>query len=145
MSETEFWQNIVRPQLQSFGELERIENAIKLGTPDVAYALKLQRSDEVAAQGWAELKYLREWPKRYETIVKFKHYTLDQVNFAERWHRCGARACMLAQIENDFMIVPAWNMRKIFNGVNKATFISLAEVHGHKVFPTGRILRWLTE
>lgn len=142
MTETDFYRNIVYKQLSSFGMLWRVENALNLGTADVAYCLKFK--DEIGS-GWLETKKSREWPKRFETPLRFNHYTLDQVIFAERWNRAGGRACMLAQVENDFLIVPAWNMRKIFKGVNKTTFISLSVVHGQGVFPTGRILKWLTE
>lgn len=45
----------------------RVENHIIPGMPDVNYV-----------DGWLELKYLAEWPKKADTIVRLEHFTSQQ-------------------------------------------------------------------
>lgn len=142
MSETDFWRTTVRPKLINFGVLHRIENVIELGTPDVAYCL--HRGDKIGISGWIELKYALEWPKRKNTIFKFKHYTTDQADWIEEWGRIG-RSCVLAQVENDYLLVPSKHCRELQHGVTQQRFLQISDVVGNGVFPTGRIVRWLTE
>lgn len=44
-----------------------VENPACPGTPDVQYI-----------DGWLELKFLEEWPKRAETTVRIEHFTPQQ-------------------------------------------------------------------
>lgn len=142
MTERDLFRDIIYPQFRHFGIIKQVENAIAVGMSDCSYCLRFKES---VGSGWIELKKATEWPKRYETVVRFNHFKLDQVIFIESWYKAGGRACILAQVENDFMLIPASGVRAIFEGVNKTTFLSLAVVHGHETFPTGRMLKWLCE
>lgn len=140
MSEKDFWSRIVRPKLISFGVLHRIENVLELGTPDVAYCL--HRGDRIGVSGWIELKFAHRWPK---TKLRFPHFTVDQANWLEDWGRIG-HSYMLAQVGEDFLLVHARNCREIQKeGATRQRFMELATVHGFGAFPTGRIVRALTE
>ena len=67
-------------------DAERVENIFKDGTPDVNHV-----------HGWMELKYLKEWPKRVDTVVSFSRYTVDQRNWLRRrWQAGGGTSLMLA-------------------------------------------------
>jgi hypothetical protein len=143
MTERLFWSSTVRPILGAFGKLERIENRVGDSTPDVCYCLKRQ-PDWNAVSGWIELKHGAQWPVRPATKFKFSYFTLGQMLWLEEWHNAGGRCCMLAQIERDYMLVPPWRLRAIFDGVTKSDFMALSEVNAHNVFPTSEVVRWLT-
>ena len=140
--ETLFWRNVVRPRLIHFGVLHRIENVAEVGTPDVAYCL--HRGDRKGVSGFIELKHAHEWPTRENTIFRFKHYTVDQADWIEEWGRIG-RSCVLAQVATEFLLVPSKHCRELQRGVNRRRFYEIADVRSDDVFPTGRIVRWLTE
>lgn len=56
--------------------IERIENMISSGMPDVTYCLR-------GVEGFIELKEISDWPARPETPIHLPHYTPSQRN----WHR----------------------------------------------------------
>lgn len=66
----------LREALKGFDPV-RVENAVGPGTPDINYL-----------QGWIESKFLHEWPKRADSIVRIPHYVKEQ----RGWHvrRCAA-------------------------------------------------------
>jgi hypothetical protein len=79
-NESGFWSQDVRPALLAYGIAKRIENILDLGTPDVAYALRMGVR---SATGFIELKDLDGWPERAATKVQIPKYTVDQ----RKWHR----------------------------------------------------------
>lgn len=143
MTESLLWSGSVRPQMISFGQLKRIEDLIEKGTPDVIYCLRWL--DERAVMGWLELKKLREWPSRKETIIRLPHLTPEQVAFHERWGRAGAPCFLLAQVATDFLLFRWDVLRRVQAGLAWMEFTSLAVVHGRNKFPTRDILRCLTK
>lgn len=145
MTESLFWSSTVRPKLGMFGILRRMENRVGEGTPDVCYCIRRHKTGQVpAASGWMELKHLYEWPKGDKTLVRWNHFTLEQVNWIEEWHEGGGRACVLAQVERDYMLFPPWTVRRVQAGAPKDEMISLADVYSRGTFPTANIIRWLT-
>lgn len=141
--ETIFWRDTVRPSLVDFGFLHRIENAVDVGTPDVSACL--HRGDLRYRSSWIELKHAHEWPKRERTSFRFKHFTVDQANFLHDWDSYGQKACVLAQVADEYLLVPGCHAKELQCGVTRAQFYKIAAVHGQYRFPVGRILRWLTE
>lgn len=74
-----------------------VENRVYPGTPDVNYA-----------EGWIELKWLRDWPKRPETPVRLEHpLTQEQkIWLTKRW-RAGGNAFVLLQVKRDYLLFTA--------------------------------------
>lgn len=144
MSEVEFWRKIVRPKLIPFGVLHRIENVVELGTPDVTYTLRRDTSSP-AFSGWIELKHVVHWPARAGTLVRFKRFTVDQAAWLDEWGRIGGKACLLIQIENDYALLSHRHAFALQRGVPGGWIRQNAEVLGEGVFPTGRVVKWLTE
>lgn len=71
--------------------LERIENAIGIGTGDVSGVLW-------GLDFWAELKALPAAPVHDDTIVRIKHYTQDQRNWIRARGRAGGRVFLILKI-----------------------------------------------
>lgn len=70
-----------------------VENPIGPGTPDVNYI-----------EGWIELKWLRRWPKRPETIVPLPHFTQGQRLWLRRRCRRGGNAWLLLQCKQEWLL-----------------------------------------
>lgn len=64
-----------------------VENMCLEGTPDVNYA-----------EGWIELKWLKDWPKRESTIVRARKFNKHQRLFLEDRCRVG-QAYLILQVE----------------------------------------------
>ena len=139
--ESEFWTENVR-RLKAFGEIDRIEDAIKVGVSDCVYCLRWQQ--EPARFGWIELKRLLRWPVRASTCVWLPHYSLDQANYLVRWGRAGAGAFLLAQIANEFLLFPWAAANEVQEGCTRSRMYELVVCRGVNHFPHGRILRCLT-
>lgn len=70
-----------------------VENPCRPGTPDVNYI-----------EGWIELKWLADWPKRATTTVRIEHFTPQQrVHLARRWEM-GGNAYLLLQVAQDWLL-----------------------------------------
>lgn len=141
--ETIFWRDTVRPALHSFGIIRRVENAVENGMSDVIYCL--HRGDRIGVSGWIELKHAWEWPKRADTLFRFDHYTVDQANFIADWGALRQRACVLARVADEFLLVPSEHAHELQRGVTRRRFYDIAAVYGDCKFPTGPVLLWLTE
>jgi len=70
-----------------------VENPIRPGTPDVNYV-----------DGWIELKWRRDWPKRPETPVLISHFTDTQRRWLTQRRKSGGRAFLLLQIKDKWML-----------------------------------------
>lgn len=70
-----------------------VENPVQPGTPDVNYI-----------DGWIELKWLRRWPRRPDSLVKLPHFTRQQRRWLrQRWERGGA-AWLLLQAQREWLL-----------------------------------------
>lgn len=100
MSEAALWRH-VRTRLRKYGHLERVENAVSSGTPDLNYCLRWR--DRVA-EGWIELKQIDKWPRNQRTAVRVDHFTQIQRIWLN--HRCllGGRAFVLLQVGQTRML-----------------------------------------
>lgn len=63
------------------------------GTPDVAYI-----------GGWCELKWLRAWPKRADTVVEVEHFTAQQRVWLRQHRRAGGLAFVLLQCKREWLL-----------------------------------------
>ena len=70
-----------------------VENPAYPGTPDVNYV-----------NGWIELKWLRQWPKRDSTVVAIDHFTQQQrVWLQRRWKKAGP-CFLLLQVRREWLL-----------------------------------------
>lgn len=136
MTESNFWGRVC-DHLKPYGELERIENLVGSGTPDVNYCLR-------GREGWIELKWLPRWPKRESTIVRFPKLKLTQVLWLERRRRAEGRAFLLAQVERDVLLLDGRDARLVYDGLDRNGLQRAALVVASGTFPTQEILRCLT-
>lgn len=70
-----------------------VENPTNPGTPDVNYV-----------DGWLELKWLRNWPKRPESVVQLEHYTPQQKLWIRRRTIAGGRCFLVLQCKREWLI-----------------------------------------
>lgn len=140
--ETAFYQKEVKPNLIHFGVIHRIENVVETGTPDVSCCMR--RRDGSGVSWWVELKFAAEWPKRANTLFRFPNFELEQAMFIEEWGRFG-NACVLAKVAANYFVMPSYYCGELRAGMTKRRIMETATVWGTDVFPTGRIVRWLTQ
>lgn len=91
MSESGQRSRVVRA-LRSLDALA-IENPICPGTPDVNYI-----------GGWLELKWLRSWPSRENTVVQLPHFTIQQRRWLRDRHALGGDAWLLLQCKAEWLL-----------------------------------------
>ena len=77
--------------------LERIENDVGRGTPDVNYCI-------AGKAGWIELKFLPKWPKRAATLVRVDHFTKEQKIFLHNYSMAGGRCFVWIQVDNEYFL-----------------------------------------
>ena len=98
MSEKNLWQ-YCRRHMADRGILMRIENAFYKGVPDVNFLIG-------GIEGWLELKFLHEFPKKENTPVKIPHFTQEQKLWhKERWENHGLTAMLLQVNDYYFLFV----------------------------------------
>lgn len=74
-----------------------VENVMRAGCCDINYI-----------EGWLELKWLAEWPKRPETIVKFPKFRPAQRVFLLNRSRLGGRAHLLLRVGKEWLLLPGY-------------------------------------
>lgn len=142
MSEDALWRK-TRAELSPWGVLQRIENCVDLGTPDLAYALRVQGA---VGSGWIELKHAWAWPKRHTTPFVLPELTADQVVFARNWEKAGGRSWMLLQVGRGYWLLNPAAITAIFERTLTASGVRMAAIAGEEGrFPLGNILRALTQ
>lgn len=92
-----------------------VENLQKPGTPDINYV-----------EGWLELKYLPDWPKRAETTVKFpKFYPQQRVWLVKR--TLGNGNCFVfVQIRFTYLLFQGGFAAQHFDRMTKAEMLRSA-------------------
>jgi len=88
----------INKNMKSYWEVQRVENLVGPGTPDLYYTLNKEST------GWIELKYLESWPTHGSTVVRINHYTPQQRNWIKRFGSNGANVFLLLQVEKDYLI-----------------------------------------
>ena len=91
MSEKALWEWL-REKLKNQGVMQRVENRVGPGTPDVAYCF-------LGVSGWIELKEIHDWPKRKNTLVRVDHFTEEQRSWLRSWHNAGGRSFLLLRVK----------------------------------------------
>lgn len=81
----------------------RVENPAYPGTPDVNWG-GFCRHTRLTAEGWIELKWVRDWPKRAETAVPLHHFTPQQRAWLLRRHARGGRVHVLLKVSTAWLL-----------------------------------------
>jgi len=95
-----------------------VENPCLPGTPDVNYI-----------EGWIELKWLRAWPKRDDTIVRFDHYTTQQKIWAYLRRRAGGQCWFLMQCGREWLLLDGAIAAMVVNKSTKAELIAASSAY----------------
>lgn len=141
-SERALWQ-LVRERLKPYAaDLERVENAIGYGTPDVHYCLTYRGH---TGEGWLELKEIEAWPKDAARVVRVEHYTPQQRVWArKRWLRGGKVYMLLRVKETQHIMLIDGPLAAAYVGIsaNRAILLGIGETSGQGAFPTqGQLLK----
>ena len=135
MSESSLWKTVKR-NLEGPGvDLKRIENNVESGTPDVNYCIN-------GKEGWIELKHVKEWPKGGTTPLKIKHFSPEQRNWINRRQKCGGRAFLLLQVENEYFLF--WDIKGVGKDLTQLQLYQKAVHHSSFRFDKEDLILCLT-
>jgi hypothetical protein len=109
-----------------------VENRVHVGTPDVNYI-----------HGWLELKWLRAWPKRFETVVRIEHWTPEQKLWIERRWRAGGQVHVLLQCRRDWLLFEPLPAVKYLSVVTKGQLFEKAAKFTTQGMTPERLEAWL--
>lgn len=93
----------------------KVENPAKPGTPDINYI-----------EGWVELKWLPEWPKRAGTTVKFPKFYPQQRVWLVKRTLAGGKCFVLVQIASIYLLYQGGYAGQHFNRMTKDELIKNA-------------------
>ena len=107
-NEKTFW-DLIRKNIKSPPDthLVRIENAVYSGTPDVSYCID-------GKEGFLELKYIEEYPKRESTVVAVDVRQAQRTWLHDR-NIAGGRCYLAMSVKNKDIY--------IFDGLQAAMFL----------------------
>ncbi len=74
-------------------DAKAVENTIGNGTPDVNYM-----------EGWIELKWLRSWPVKEDTVVQLPHFTIGQRRWLRNRYNLGGRCWLMLQCRSEWLL-----------------------------------------
>lgn len=97
-SEAGLWKT-VQKNMGDKWKVQRVENMVGPGTPDVYYTLIS------GDMGWLELKHEKEWPKRATTALKVDHFTPQQRGWLRRHGGFGAKVFVLIQVDKQYFLL----------------------------------------
>jgi len=97
-------------------DAKSIESPMQPGIPDMNYV-----------GGWIELKWLKEWPKRPETMVAMDHFTREQRVWLRRRARAGGVVWVMLQVGREWML---------FQGDHAARYLGVVPYEGLKKLAT---------
>lgn len=134
---------IVKEKLSPFGKLERIEQKMGEGTPDILWLLSLPGWP--AATGLMELKHVASFPKRSKTPFTIPSLTRAQADWARSWEEAGGMSPLLLQVGSTYCLFPGRFIGPLFLDAPRpwVQVLNYAAVTGNKVFPLTRILKVL--
>jgi hypothetical protein len=118
--------------------LERVENRVNVGTPDVNYALLAGRGE-----GWIELKHLDAWPARAETIVRLDHVTTQQRNWWRERARAGGNVFVMLRVGHTYAVFRGEVAADVLGTSTAAELQSRASLWHTGEFPTAQLFTLL--
>jgi hypothetical protein len=130
-SEAALWttlKNHLRGQCHS----SRHEDTAGLGIPDVSFGIN-------NVNGWIELKYSHEYPKRESTPVRIRHFTKEQRHFLWERGTHGGHCWVLWQIHRDYLLFDHHAVWKLGN-IPKNELLALSCQHWQPRLNTAELL-----
>ncbi len=129
-------QNMRGKVVRALGQLNAIavENPALPGTPDVNYV-----------EGWIELKWLREWPTRGDTVVQFEHFTPQQRVFHIRRRMAGGASWVLIQCRREWLLLDGAVAALHINQCPKYGLIDLAAQYTADGLDPEELVRWISQ
>lgn len=125
MSEKNFWRTIKNNAdkcLKSHDfDITRHEDTTGKGVPDVSGCID-------GDSFWAELKYLKFFPKRESTIVRIEHYTQPQKDWLYNRGEAGGNAWLLVKIDNEVFIF-GHHTAQIVGAVTRERLLDVCKCH----------------
>lgn len=105
-SESTFWKYLKR-RMEPVGWLpRRIECNYPAGILDIYYRLPgLPPFSGRWYRGWMELKYLPEYPKNKDLLIKIKHFTKEQKLSMKEEKSTGNVAWLFLKIAQDYFLI----------------------------------------
>ena len=92
-----------------------VDNPRKPGTPDVNYI-----------EGWVELKYKEDWPKRAGTLVKFPKFYPQQRVWLVKRSLAGGKCFVLLQVKFMYLLYEGGYAAQHFDKMTKDEMIKNA-------------------
>ena len=83
--------------------------------PDLSYAAN-------GVNGWIELKQIKNWPKKDDTLVKPDHYTAGQVSWIKKRGRMGGHCFVMVKVSNEYFIFSYTCARDIRCGIIQSQY-----------------------
>lgn len=136
--ERDLW-HALRDAVSPHGHIERIENMVGNGMPDVTFCIL------PGIEGFIELKWAPRWPKDPTVILKLKHFTPQQRIWLRQRTRAGGRCYVLLQVGDDrILLTGEWAQRHLGLDATKADITANA-LFGSRLPLTSWIRRKLAE
>ena len=143
MSSEAALRQMAKEKLGPFGKLERLEQKMGEGTPDLLWVLCLPGYP--AATGLMELKHLSAFPMLPDSPCTIPTLTRAQANWARDWETAHGTSPLLLQVGSTYCLFAGWQVGQLFldNHHTKAQLLAAAVVVGNGEFPTAAILKAL--
>jgi len=102
MSESNFWKQIYKGTKDfSFMKTQRHEDNISKGIPDVSFAIN---NNGQKINGWMELKHIKSFPKKRDSIIAIDHYTDDQRKWLLENYETGGATFLFIKIDREYYL-----------------------------------------
>lgn len=95
-----------------------VENPALPGTPDVNYI-----------EGWIELKWLRAWPMRNDSLVRVEEFTTQQRVWHIRRRIAGGTSWFLLQVRREWVLIDGGIAAIVVDKTNRDELLSFAAKH----------------
>lgn len=114
--EGQYWRT-VKPGLSGW-DPQRVETSEKDGFPDVSHVY-----------GLVELKYVRWWPKRENTVLRIDHYSQEQRVFHKRRCRAGGLCHVLLGVEAEHFLFWGEVASDYLGRISRMEMLMMADAH----------------
>ena len=115
MNEAGVWQTLRKGMMGTGWHVTRIESSAGNGVPDVSFGIP-------SKNGWVELKYIAEWPKRITTLIKLP-LRPEQKHWIKARGELSGDVWVFIRIENTFYLLTWQQATDACNGWTKEEWL----------------------